>query len=243
MPTLAFILPAGGSGSRFGGNKLLERIGDAYVIEHALRALQQPIPTMHIVGVFIATTPDMRAVLQALPTFAGVTFVDGGATRAQSVVNALRAVPTDVDFVAVHDAARPLVSTQLVAGLCECAVQYGSAVPALPVKLTIKQAIGPLPARVQRTLPRAELWEMQTPQIARRDTLVNAYESANVSFESLTDDAQALELAGQPVWLVPGDEGNIKITTRQDIVVARQLMAADSTMTNRVPTDASVTCR
>jgi 2-C-methyl-D-erythritol 4-phosphate cytidylyltransferase len=228
LSSIAFILTAGGSGSRFGRNKLLERLKGKYVIEHALHVLKMPVPGMEHAGVFVSTTPGTRTVLEGLDTFAGVTFVDGGASRAHSVFNALQHVPGDVDFVAVHDAARPLVSSQLIQQLCECAIIYGSAVPALAVKLTIKQACGPLPARVIQTLPRAELWEMQTPQIARRDELLNAYASAyqsnDLSLEHITDDAHALERAGHTVWLTPGDERNIKITTPQDLIIAEQLM-------------------
>ena len=94
----------------------------------------------------------------------------------------------------------------------------------MPVSLTIKQADGPLPARVQRTLPRASLWAMQTPQVMRRADLLRAFETCPLPLEQVTDDVQLLELAGQPVWLVEGDERNLKVTTRMDLRVAEMVL-------------------
>ena len=130
----------------------------------------------------------------------------------------------DLDWVAVHDAARPLVSHDLIDRLYAHADRNGSAVPAMPVKLTIKQARGPLPALVRSTLPRAELWEMQTPQVMRRVDLIAAYAKCWQPLEAITDDAQLLEVAGLQVWLVPGEERNLKLTTPHDLHVAERLL-------------------
>jgi 2-C-methyl-D-erythritol 4-phosphate cytidylyltransferase len=128
-------------------------------------------------------------------------------------------------WVAVHDAARPLVSQDLINRTLEAALQHGAAVPAMPVHLTIKQASGPLPARVTKTVPRNELWAMQTPQIARRAALLEAFERCPLPLEQITDDMQLLELAGHEVWLVQGEERNLKITTPIDLDLARVLSA------------------
>jgi 2-C-methyl-D-erythritol 4-phosphate cytidylyltransferase len=156
-----------------------------------------------------------------------VRLVAGGASRAQSVYNGLRAVPEGIEWVAVHDAARPLVSQELITRTLAAAEAHGAAVPALPVALTIKQADGPLPARVERTVPRSTLWAMQTPQIMRRADLLRAFENCPLALEAVTDDAQVLELAGRDVWLVPGEERNLKITTALDLRVAEMLLADD----------------
>src|SRR4029079_14908264 len=95
---------------------------------------------------------------------------------AESVWAALRRVPADVEWVAIHDAARPLVSQELIDRTLAAAVEYGAAGPAMPVGLTIKQAVGPLPAMIQKTVPRSDLWAMQIPQIMRRTTLLRAFE-------------------------------------------------------------------
>ena len=132
----------------------------------------------------------------------------------------MRQVPVEIEWVAVHDAARPLVSQELIDRTLAAAVEHGAAVPALPVHLTIKQATGPLPARVERTIPRQTLWAMQTPQIMRRAALLEAFEKCPLPLDQVTDDVQLIELAGGAVWLVEGEERNLKITTASDLKIA-----------------------
>jgi 2-C-methyl-D-erythritol 4-phosphate cytidylyltransferase len=129
-----------------------------------------------------------------------------------------------VEWVAIHDAARPLVSDELIERTFAAARAHGAAVPAMPVPLTVKQADGPLPARVQRTLPRHTLWAMQTPQIMRRAALLSAYSNCPLTLDQITDDTQLLELAGEEVWLVAGEERNLKITTQSDLRLAEHFL-------------------
>ena len=152
----------------------------------------------------------------------------GGECRAESVRNALKEAPTSAQWVAVHDAARPLVSQALIDRTFAAAIAHGAAVPALPVALTIKQATGPLPAKVQRTIPRHELWAMQTPQTMRRADLQAAFETCPLPLPEITDDAQLLELAGKEVWLVMGEERNLKITTPIDRKIAEMHLAEEA---------------
>jgi 2-C-methyl-D-erythritol 4-phosphate cytidylyltransferase len=154
-----------------------------------------------------------------------VALVPGGPTRAHSVLAALRLVSAEVEWVAIHDAARPLLSQELVDRTLDAAVLHGAAAPALPVALTVKQAAGPLPARVRQTLPREQLWALQTPQIMRRAALLHAFEQCAFGLEHVTDDLQLLEMTAQEAWLVKGDERNIKITTPMDLMTARLLLA------------------
>ena len=238
MPDFAVILPAGGGSTRFGGprSKLLEPLAGLPVIGHGLRAF---LGRSDVAAVVIPARAGsagevpgeaLRAVpaLQSLLADRRVHFCAGGATRAHSVWNGLRATPAAVEWVAVHDAARPLVSREVIDRTLAAAVAHGAAVPALPVSLTIKQADGPLPAPVQRTLPRASLWAMQTPQFMRRADLLRAFETCPLPLEQVTDDVQLLELAGQEVWLVDGDERNLKVTTRMDLRVAEMLVGTES---------------
>src|SRR5437660_662469 len=145
MPSFAAILPAAGSSSRFGGatNKLFETLDGRTVLERSVNAFRR----RGDVALIVVPTRG------PIPEVAGerVRVCAGGATRADSVWNALREVPASVQWVAVHDAARPLVSQALIDRTLAAAVAHGAAVPALPVHLTIKQATGPLPARVERT--------------------------------------------------------------------------------------------
>ena len=154
-----------------------------------------------------------------------VMFCTGGAARAASVWAALRAVPERFEWVAVHDAARPLVSQALIDATLDAARRRGAAAaPAMPVSLTIRQATGPLPARAGRSLPRHTLWAMQTPQVARRADLLAACEACPIPLDEVTDDLQLLELAGREVWLVAGEERNLKITTGADLQLAELLL-------------------
>ncbi len=216
MPPFAVILPAAGASSRFGGSrgKLLELLDGVPVLLHALQAFSRraDVPVVVIAARALSLSEDK------------VVHCPGGPTRAHSVLNALRRVPPEIEWVAVHDAARPLVSQALIDRTLAAAVEYGAAAPALPVALTIKHALGPLPARTLRTVSRDALWAMQTPQIARRAALFEAFERCSVPLDAVTDDMQLIELAGQDVWLVPGEEQNLKITTPMDLQLAELLL-------------------
>jgi 2-C-methyl-D-erythritol 4-phosphate cytidylyltransferase len=224
------IIPAAGRSVRYGGqNKLLEPLGGKPVVARAVGAfLGRP----DVVAVILAAPVDDFSEIQlALGHVAGdkrVTFCVGGDCRAESVRNALQQAPAEAQWVAVHDAARPLISQALIDRTFAAAITHGAAVPALPVALTIKQAAGPLPAKVVRTIPRHDLWAMQTPQAMRRADLEAAYETCPLPLAEITDDAQLLELAGKEVWLVTGEERNLKITTPADRRIAEMHLAEEA---------------
>ena len=173
----------------------------------------------------LAVAPDnaapFEAYLQRFPAPKPLRILPcGGATRQATVRNALAHLPDGVRFVAVHDAARPLVSHALLDRLIATAMQYGTAIPALPVQDTLKRADDG--RTVQATVPREGLYRVQTPQIFRADWLINAHRrAAEESFEQATDDAQLLERAGYPVYLVEGDPRNLKLTTPDDLHLLR----------------------
>jgi 2-C-methyl-D-erythritol 4-phosphate cytidylyltransferase len=122
------------------------------------------------------------------------------------------------------------VTRALIERTLAAAVEHDAAVaPAVAVPWTVKEADAPLPARVQRTLSREKLWALQTPQVARREALVRAFDRlSDGELARVTDDLQVLELAGETTWLVAGDERNIKITTWQDLMLARQFLQDSS---------------
>jgi 2-C-methyl-D-erythritol 4-phosphate cytidylyltransferase len=225
MGEFAVILPAAGSSSRFGGprNKLLEPLGGISVIARAMQAFLQRDDVAAIIVPTQASTDLLAQADDALRRCMNDRRVGrcvGGGCRAESVRAALMQVPERIEWVAVHDAARPLISQALIDRTLAAAIQHGAAVPAMPVHLTIKQAPGPLPARVQRTVPRHELWAMQTPQMMRRTELLAAFASCPMPLEQVTDDVQLLELAGKDVYLVGGEERNLKVTTPMDLKIA-----------------------
>ena len=229
MPRFAVILPAAGASTRFGAgaNKLFEPLLDGIPVIAV--TLGRFLSRDDVELVVVATTPGADWPVDS-PTLGKamadprVRRCDGGPSRAQSVRNALACVPSSIEWVAVHDAARPLVSQALIDATLDAAVRHGAAIPAVPIVPTVKQADGPLPARVQRTVPRHTLWGVQTPQVTRRATLEAAYAACTVPLEHVTDEGQLLELFGREVWLVEGDERNLKITTPDDLRVARALL-------------------
>ena len=231
MPSFAVILPAAGGATRFGGpvNKVLVPLAGVPLIVHAIRAfLSRPdvtalvIPNSPSAGLQESASPELAACLRD----PRVRLCAGGASRAESVRRGLAEVPREAEWVAVHDAARPLVSQELIMRTLAAAVEHGAAVGALPVAQTVKEAEGPLPAKVARTVPRSRLWAVQTPQVMRRGDLVEAFETCPLPLGQVTDDLQLIELARKPVWLVDGEERNLKVTTQTDLRVAELLLSA-----------------
>ncbi|MET0306389.1 MAG: 2-C-methyl-D-erythritol 4-phosphate cytidylyltransferase, partial [Solirubrobacterales bacterium] len=152
----------------------------------------------------------------------GLGVVDGGATRAQSVANALAAVGTEL--VAIHDAARPLVTPELVEGVVATLVtdpDADGAIAATPVTDTIKRAPEGV---IEATVDRARLWAAQTPQVFRVEALRRALEADPARVESATDEAMLIEAAGGRVLIHPATPENLKVTTPLDLRLAELLL-------------------
>jgi 2-C-methyl-D-erythritol 4-phosphate cytidylyltransferase len=150
-----------------------------------------------------------------------VEIVAGGKQRADSVKNALARVEADIDFVAVHDAARPLVVKQWIDKVFVAAEQSGAAILASPISSTIKRVEN---GRIVETVPRDKLWAAQTPQVFRRQLLLDAY--ARWDGSEATDEANLVERIGHPVTIVEGSPLNMKITTQEDFKMAEALLGA-----------------
>ncbi|MFN8015933.1 MAG: 2-C-methyl-D-erythritol 4-phosphate cytidylyltransferase [Acidimicrobiia bacterium] len=195
------IVVAAGNSTRFGSNKLLEKIGDESVLDRSVR-----IALENSDGVVVVTDPNSYANSNVH------AIVSGGQTRSESVKNGLKQVPHDVEIIAVHDAARPFASSEIYQrgkGLIE---QGNKAViPAVNVIDTIKQVNEN--SYVSETIPRDELRAIQTPQIFNAEVLREAHQK----FESDTDDAALVEKLDIKVIVYEGAQENIKITTRQDL--------------------------
>jgi len=167
--------------------------------------------------------------------------VEGGATRARSVANALEAVGTEL--VAIHDAARPLLTPQLVEGVVATLAadpEADGAIAATPVTDTIKRAPAPPgmlagsptsggenpPRSIAETVDRGELWAAQTPQVFRVEALRRALAADPAAVEAATDEAMLVEAAGGKVLIHPAPAENLKVTTPLDLRLAEQLLAA-----------------
>lgn len=150
----------------------------------------------------------------------GIEVVEGGAERYESVAKALAHVKPEADFVAIHDAARPCVANEWIDAVFAAAVKSGAAILASPVTSTLKRAGAD--QVIVETIARDSLWEAQTPQVFRRQLLIDAY--ARGHGQAATDDAQMVERLGQTVTIVAGSPMNIKITTKEDLRIATALL-------------------
>ena len=154
------------------------------------------------------------------------SIVPGGARRQDSVAAGLARVPEDIDIVAVHDGARPLVNPELFTKSIEAAARCGAAVVSLPVVETLKRIEERADALIVETIDRSKLWAAQTPQAFRASDLRRLLAEAAREGIEVTDDASLFERAGLSVVTVPGERRNLKITTPEDLEMAEALIRA-----------------
>lgn len=156
-----------------------------------------------------------------------IHLVSGGGTRQESVRNGIRKAESLAGdpvrtLVLIHDGVRPFVPQDLIDSLMETAVRKGGSIPVLAVADTLKQ-VG-LDSRIQKTLNRDQVFRAQTPQVFRLDLILKAFEHAQDSGFTGTDDSSLMEHAGFAVYAIPGSAGNIKLTTPQDLELARHIL-------------------
>jgi len=221
------LLVAAGASRRMGFDKLLAPLLGRPVLWHSIRALAR-CPEVH--ALTLVTRPELadQVAHYAASSAQGKPFeiVHGGAERHLSVWAGLQRLGTDVDFVAVHDAARPLVTPRAVAGCLELARRHGAASCAAPVSDTLKRADAA--QQVCGGVDRTGLWGMQTPQIFQKALLVRAYETLLGAGGSVTDEVSAVEALGLPVALYHNPEWNLKITYPADVALAELMLAGQA---------------
>lgn len=238
MSRFAVIIPAAGRSSRFGGieKKPFVSLDGRPVWQRSAEAFwtRDDVERVYVV-IAPEDRDDFKRRFQGLIAFVEkVKIVDGGAERFESVANALALVPEDVPLVAVHDAVRPLVTGALISDVVRAAAEHGAAMLAVPVADTLKQ-VDPATNRITGTVPRAGVWQAQTPQVFRRDWLVEAYARRASLAVPITDDAQLIEALGHSVVVVPGAATNFKITTKDDLELADAILKARSTKASSAP--------
>ena len=247
---LCVIIPAAGGSQRFGReDKLSHDLGGRPVL---LRTVELFAKREEVVSIIVAGPPDdlegFKTRFGAALGFHGASLVEGGRRdRWETVRNALAHVPEDATHVAVHDAARPNVTDDLLDRILAAARVLPAVVPALAMTSTIKRIdpdaiidageagdaladsilgdAGRLSAPAQpvlETVDRRTLRSAQTPQVFERQLLIRAYDGEQ--HEGVTDDAEAVERLGETVHVVEGDPGNIKITTKRDLQLLGALM-------------------
>ena len=209
--TLGLVVLAAGRGERFGRDKVWLPMRGQPLLVHCLRALAAPPVARVALVVSAEHLPDAQALSSSLPLPA--VAVVGGARRQDSVANGLQALGA-CDWVAVHDAARPLATRDLLLRTWRAAQTTGAAIAAVPQTETVKRVRD---GQVVETLPRAELWAVQTPQVFRTDLLRRAH--ATIA-DDVTDDAALVERLGVTVRIAEGSYANIKVTTPDDLALA-----------------------
>ena len=229
----AAILPAAGSGSRVGAdrNKLLLDLAGEPLLLHTLRA----VAACDLAQVVLVTRPAERDLMADLARRAGLdaTFADGGASRQESVANGLAALRAEIELVAVHDGARPLVTPELFDRCLAAAAEHGAAVAAVPVADTLKRVAD---GQVGGSVDRDGLWAMQTPQAFQVGVLRSAAEAARSDGFVGTDEVSLVERMGRPVVVVPSGSANLKVTQPEDYDTAAAHLAArkEARMTTRI---------
>ena len=220
----AALVAAAGSSSRMGGvNKLLQPLDGMPVLARTLTALERA----ELVDEIIVATreQDLMEVSDLCHTY-GISkctkVVCGGEARAHSVLRAALEASPDTELLAVQDGARPLVTPELIDRVIRAAVRCAAAAPAVPVKDTIKKVKDG--GAVESTVDRDTLRAVQTPQVFSADLLKAALQNAIDQGVSVTDDCSAVERLGKVVFLVEGDETNLKITTPSDLIIAEALL-------------------
>lgn len=217
------VIVAAGSARRMGGvDKIMAELKGEPLILHTVRAFQE---TEVIGEIVIVTRPDLIESISQICKKAGMdkvtAVIAGGETRQESVNRGLGSLKKGTKLAAIQDGARPLVTPQLIDRVVRAAHTYGAAAPGVPVKDTVKEVQGGI---VLRTPDRSTLYAAQTPQVFDFDLIRGALTKAEKEKAALTDDCSAVERMGMSVRMVEGDERNFKVTTRQDLLLARVML-------------------
>lgn len=219
----AVLLVCAGNATRMGGiHKILHPLGDATVLEQSLRTfcLSESVAEFLVVC-RPQDEPEFAEIIRKMQLPLPIHLVMGGETRQQSVLNGFAAVSDTVDYVAIHDGARPLVRLQDIEKVIADARTHGAATLGMPVKDTIKVVNGGF---ITDTPDRSTLYLTQTPQVFRRSLYEQAAADAKRKGVDFTDDCQLVEALGIRVAMTCGDYTNIKLTTPEDFAVAEAFL-------------------
>jgi 2-C-methyl-D-erythritol 4-phosphate cytidylyltransferase len=226
MPRFAVLIPAAGKSSRFRDNKEKKPFATLDGRAVWLRTVELFVTRDDVCQTVVIVAPEdqemFRRRYQANMAFMNVQIADGGKERFDSVANALQKLKPDADFVAIHDAVRPCLTSELIDAVFAQAIKSNAAILAVPVQDTLKRADAQ--QRVLATESRQGLWLAQTPQAFRRELIEAAYADPARRGPQITDDAQLIESLGHPVHLVEGSTTNLKITTKADLHLAEAIL-------------------
>jgi len=206
------IIPAGGTSSRFGKtNKLLEKINGKEVIKYTIDAFEASNVDEIIICANISIIEELTKICANSKK---VKIIEGGQTRQESVYNGLKA--EICDYVLIHDGARPMITTDLINSAIEMVKDKKALTVATKTIDTIKEVVD---GKIIRTIDRSKLYNTQTPQAFEYNLIKNAHDK--LIGQNFTDDAGMLEELGVDVYILNGSYKNIKITTQNDIDIAK----------------------
>lgn len=212
------IIPAGGTSSRFGNkNKLLEKINGKEVIKYTVDAFANSDVDEIIICANISIIEYLQDIFKDYPK---VKIIEGGSSRQASVYNGLQY--SACDYVLIHDGARPMITTDLINSAIEMVKSKKALTVATKTIDTIKEVVD---GKIIRTIDRSKLYNTQTPQAFDYNLIKSAHEK--MLGQNFTDDAGMLEELGVDVFILNGSYKNIKITTQNDIDIARVYLAKE----------------
>ncbi|MEO8206035.1 MAG: 2-C-methyl-D-erythritol 4-phosphate cytidylyltransferase [Chthoniobacterales bacterium] len=223
LPSVCAVIVAAGSSQRMGFDKLTAPVAGKPLLAHTLAAFQACPEVQRIVLVCAA---ERISEFETLATKEGISklekIVAGGSERHESVWHGLQATSPEYEIIAVQDAARPLITAAQITLCIEAAAVHGAASLAEPVTDTLQRADAF--QRIAENVDRRRLWRMQTPQVFRRELLLEAYRKVLEGDEIITDETTAVQSAGHDVFLVENRDWNIKVTTPRDLAVVEFLL-------------------
>lgn len=216
---VSVILAAGGNSTRYGKDKLIEKINNEEVIIHTLKKFDNIKDVNEII---IVTASHLVGKIKELTEiYKKVIVIEGSSSRQKSVSNGLKKVSANVDYVIIHDGARPLIKEETIIKCLNRAYVSNAAVVGVKTTDTIKQTDKNL--NIIKTIDRKSLYNIQTPQIFKYEIIFDCH--TKLSDKNFTDDASMLEYFNIPVKIVEGEYSNIKITTKIDLKLARILLS------------------
>ncbi|MBN1828275.1 MAG: 2-C-methyl-D-erythritol 4-phosphate cytidylyltransferase [Deltaproteobacteria bacterium] len=217
--TTSAIIVAAGHGLRMGAAspKQFLAISGVPILARAILPFEKAPSLQSIVIVTLENYIEYvkRDIVDAFSLTKVKAVVAGGMERQDSVLRGISAVDPLASLIIIHDGVRPFVTVELIEDIISAAMMYGAAVPGIPMKETVKKINAS--HLVEATIDRKDLWLVQTPQGFQREVIENAYHNAYAEGFVGTDDAMLVERLGFKVRLVPGFQGNIKVTTPEDL--------------------------
>ncbi len=230
-PKTVALLLAAGSSHRFGGHKLLAPLHRRPLFTYSLEAFAR---TPLVYSILLVVPHSEEKIFRAIVASSNlemlgraIQFVPGGRTRHESVCAGLRALDESVEFVAIHDAARPLITPEKINHVCSAAHHFGAAALGRPVIETLHRV--DQDGWTEQTLDRRSLWSIQTPQVFRSTDLKRIIDSPSLTPKEPSDEASSLLVHGIKTLLLENHEPNLKVTYQEDLWTAEKLLNSQIT--------------